>query len=146
VRVCCLQRVTQQATNIPDQCVYTISLDIVQSLDSLLDLVLVGTKIDNEDKGVVVLNLLHGALGGQGVAQDLELVKTSWAWDRSSGILWLASKSQGLWAEEVDVCADLLGDLGVDALLDSLGCGGSLGYWLVICTTNNINSTTGEHT
>ena len=46
-------------------------VDIVQLLDSGLDLVLVGLDVADEDEGVVVLDLLHGGLGGQGVLDDV---------------------------------------------------------------------------
>ena len=46
----------------PDEGVDLGSLNIVQLLNSLLDLTLVRLDVDNEDKGVVLLNLLHGRL------------------------------------------------------------------------------------
>ena len=46
-------------------------VDIVQLLDGGLDLVLVGLDVADEDEGVVVLDLLHGGLGGQGVLDDV---------------------------------------------------------------------------
>lgn len=45
-------------------------VDVVQSLNSLLDLVLVGAKIYDKNECVVVLDVLHGALSGKGVLQN----------------------------------------------------------------------------
>ena len=45
-------------------------VDVVQLLDSRLDLVLVGLDVADEDQGVVVLDLLHGRLSGQRVLDD----------------------------------------------------------------------------
>merc|ERR1711964_581612 len=50
-------------------------VNIVELLQSLLDLTLVGTDIDDEDESVVLLNLLHGALGVERVDDDLVLIE-----------------------------------------------------------------------
>merc|ERR1719222_1098144 len=47
------------------QCVHLRDIDVVKLLDSRLDLVLVSFDVADEDQGVVVLDLLHGGLGGQ---------------------------------------------------------------------------------
>lgn len=44
----------------PDESVDLCGLDIIQLLDGVLDLTLVGLDIHDEDQGVVFLNLLHG--------------------------------------------------------------------------------------
>lgn len=43
----------------PDQGVNLLRLDIVHALHGILNLFLVGLKVNNEYQGVVVLNLLH---------------------------------------------------------------------------------------
>jgi len=58
-------------------------VNVIQLLQCLLDLSLVGPDIDNEDQGVVLLNLLHGALGVQGVDDDLVLIE---AWLMGNGL------------------------------------------------------------
>lgn len=54
-----------------DQSPDLLGLDIVQSLDSGLDLALVALAVDDEDKGVDLLNLLHGGLRVQGEENGL---------------------------------------------------------------------------
>lgn len=50
-------------------------VDVVQFLYGILNLMFVGTDINNEDKGVVIFDVLHGALSGEGVLQD-RILKT----------------------------------------------------------------------
>ena len=57
-----------------DEGVHLPRLDLVKVLHSLLDLPLVRGQINNEHKGVVVLNLLHGTLSGEGEFDDGELI------------------------------------------------------------------------
>ena len=45
--------------NSPDEGVDLSGLDVVQLLDSVLDLTLVVPDVNNEDKSVVLLDLLH---------------------------------------------------------------------------------------
>jgi hypothetical protein len=68
---------------LPDQSIDLLALNVVQLEDSILnlhtflridntakqmrDLALVGKGVHNENQGVVILNLLHGRLGGQRV-------------------------------------------------------------------------------
>jgi hypothetical protein len=47
---------------IPKQGVDLLNLDTVQTLNSRLDLGLVGALVNDEDQGVVILNLLHRRL------------------------------------------------------------------------------------
>jgi hypothetical protein len=56
---------------LPDEGVELDGLDVVKSLESGLDLALVGLDVDDEDKGVVLLDHLHGALGVERVNDDL---------------------------------------------------------------------------
>ena len=55
----------------PDEGIDLGDVDVVQLLDGGLDLVLVGLDVADEDQGVVVLDLLHGGLGRQGVLDDV---------------------------------------------------------------------------
>jgi hypothetical protein len=61
--------------NIPDKGVDLDSVDIVELLQRLLDLSLICLDIDNEDQGVVLLNLLHGTLSVKRVDDDLVLIE-----------------------------------------------------------------------
>merc|ERR1712093_485728 len=80
--------------------------------------------------GGVVVHLLHGALGGQGVPEDAELVELVRAGNRPPGVLGVAGKAEGLRAEEVHIRPDLADTLGGalrDGLLELGGLGPSLG-------------------
>ena len=48
-------------------------LESVQGLDRLLDLVLVGAGIDNENNRVLLLDLVHRAFGRQGILDNVEV-------------------------------------------------------------------------
>lgn len=56
--------------------------------------------IDDEDEGVVLLHLLHGALSVERVNDDLVLIKTGLVRDRLSGVLGRSGEHQGLGAVE----------------------------------------------
>ena len=58
-----------------DLCAHLLNIDVVEFLNGLLDLVLVGLDIDDEDERVVVLDLLHRGLGRQRVLDDRECVQ-----------------------------------------------------------------------
>ena len=55
---------------VPDECVDFGDIDVVQLLDGVLDLVLVGLDVNDEHQCVVVLDLLHGRLRRQGELDD----------------------------------------------------------------------------
>ncbi len=57
-----------------DEGVNLDGLDLVESVDGALDLGLGGLRVDEEGEGVVFLNLLHGHVSDEGVADDAELV------------------------------------------------------------------------
>ena len=78
---------------------------------------LVGLDVDNEYKGVVLLNLLHGALGVERVDDDLVLIKAGLVLNRDSGVFWLAGKLESLGSVEGCRKTDLADLLGVN--LDS---------------------------
>lgn len=62
--------------NLPDQGVDLDCVDIVQLLQSLLNLSLVGLHVDDEYECVVLLDLLHSALGVEWVNNDLVGIKS----------------------------------------------------------------------
>lgn len=55
-------------------------------MDGSLDVMLVGLLVNNEDKGVVVFDLLHGALGGVWSLDDSEAIELVSGWSRLAGI------------------------------------------------------------
>jgi hypothetical protein len=95
--------------NIPDKSVDLDGVNIVQLLKSLLDLALVGLDVDNEDEGVVLLNLLHGGLGVQGVQNNLVEVQSGAVVDRHAGVLGGPRQLEGLGAVESGRGVDLAG-------------------------------------
>jgi len=71
---------THQGVNLGD-------VDVVQLLDSALDLMLVGLDVTDEDQGVVILNLLHSWLSGKGVLNDVVSVHLVPLGGRLPGVL-----------------------------------------------------------
>lgn len=112
----------------PDEGVDLDGINIVHLLDGILDLALVRLDVDNEDEGVVLLDLLHGGLGVQGVNDDPVLVEPRSMVDGLAGVFGLARELEGLGAVESDRGADLLVDVGVRTLEGRLlRVGGLLG-------------------
>lgn len=65
---------------------------VVLLLESGGDLALVGLDVDDEDEGVVLLNLLHGRLGVEGVDKDLAGVEAGLRRNRLAGVLGRAAR------------------------------------------------------
>lgn len=99
---------------LPDEGVDLDGVDVVELLKSLLDLSLVGLGVDDEDKGVVLLNLLHGALGVERVDDDLVLVETGLMGHTLAGVLGRARELEGLGAVEGGRKANLADLVRVD--------------------------------
>ena len=93
--------------NLPDQSVDLDGVNVVELLEGKLDLGLVGLDIDDEDEGVVLLHLLHGALGVERVDDNLVLIETGLRGDRLAGVLGGARDDQGLGAVERGAVSDL---------------------------------------
>ena len=119
--------IAQQETNTPDQGVDLGGLDVVELLDGVLDVPLVGLQVDDENKGVVVLNLLHGTLSVERVVDGSELVESGQVGDRLSGVFRSSGKSEGLGSVEGDGCSDLSERVGRSALESGLLSGFRLG-------------------
>ena len=68
---------------------------------------LVGLDVADEDKGVVVLDLLHGRLGGQRVLDDVVGIHAVPAWGRLARVLGSPGGSEGLWPIELYTGSDL---------------------------------------
>lgn len=77
---------------------------------------LVGLGVDDEDKGVVLLNLLHGALGVERVDDDLVLVEAGLMGNTLAGELGSARELEGLGAVEGRRKTDLADLVRVDLL------------------------------
>ena len=83
------------------------SLDVVQTKYSVGDLLLCGLDVAEEDEGIVVLDLLHGSLSGQGRNDDTELIHLVASGIRLDRVLGLLFKLSSLGSEEVNVPSDL---------------------------------------
>jgi hypothetical protein len=105
---------TVEGVIIPDEGVDLDGVNVVQLLKSLLDLALVGLDIDDEDEGVVLLDLLHGALGVEGVQDDVVGIHAGVTGDRDTGVLGGPRELQGLGAVEGGRGADLAGLVELD--------------------------------
>lgn len=90
-----------------DEGVDTHGINVVHLLDGDLDLRLGGPLVHEEHKRVVLLNLLHGRLGGQRRLDDGELVHPRAAGHGLARVHGLAGKRQGLGAVERACCPDL---------------------------------------
>merc|ERR1719222_111898 len=98
------------------QCVHLRDIDVVQLLDSRLDLVLISLDIADEDQGVVVLDLLHGGLGGQGVLDDVVSIHAVPAGSRLARVLGGSGRPEGLRPVELNAGPDLLDPGAMDTL------------------------------
>lgn len=92
---------------IPDEGVDLDGVDVVELLQGVLDLSLVGLDVDDEDEGVVLLDLLHGALSVERVDDDLVLIETGLVVDGLARVLGVASQRQGLGLAEGGRSPDL---------------------------------------
>lgn len=99
-----------------DQSVDLLNVNLVQLLDSSLDLVLVSLQANLENQGVTVLNLLDGSLRGNWGLNDLVGVHSVVVWNGLSGVERSLWSLQGLWQSELGRSSDLDGLLRVGTL------------------------------
>lgn len=114
-----------QATG-SDEGVDPVALNVVKVLDGGLDLPLVRLDVNDEHKGVGVLDELHGGLSSEGVLNDRELVKCVFLGSGAGCVLGLALQREGLRAIEVGLGVDPGALLG-HTLLQTLGHSGCFG-------------------
>lgn len=107
-------RVLVSNGRLPDEGVDLDGVNVVELLEGKLDLGLVGLDIDDEDQGVLLLNLLQGTLGIERVDDDLVLVEAGSMGDRLARVLGGARELEGLGEVEGGRGADLGLLLGVD--------------------------------
>ena len=130
----------------PDERVDLSGLDLVHATHSLFDVALVGAAVNDEDQGVVVLDLLHGRLSSERVLEDGVLVELVDTGDGAARVLGVAQQTERLGAVELGLVplldvgmssgalrqrlGGLLGRL-LDALssLGSPGISGMVGQW-----------------
>jgi hypothetical protein len=111
-----LQTLTQRG-GIPDEGVDLDRVNVVELLQGLLDLSLVGQSVDDENQGVVLLDLLHGALGVERVDDDLVGIEMGLRGDRLARVLGLTRELEGLGPVEGRRETDLADLVGVDLVL-----------------------------
>ena len=107
----------------PDQGVDLDGVNVIELLQGQLDLGLVGLDIDDEDEGVLLLDLLEGALGVERVDDDLVLIEAGRVGDRLARVLGGARQDEGLGAVEGGRLADLGGLVRVDLQRNGQFCG-----------------------
>jgi len=77
---------------------------------------LVSFDVTDEDKGVIVLDLLHSRLGGQGVLDDVVGIHAVPAGGGLAGVLGSPGGPEGLWPVELHTGSDLLDPGAVNSL------------------------------
>ena len=60
---------------VPNEGIDFLGLNVIHLLDSIFDLLLVSTNVNNENQGVVVFDLLHCRLCGEWVLEDSVVVQ-----------------------------------------------------------------------
>ena len=95
------------------------TFNVVEFLDSRLDLTLVGLNIYNEHKSIAVLNEFHGRFRRQGVLDDGILVDSRLLWGTAANILGLALQRLSLGPVKVNLCVNTSSLFG-NALLERL--------------------------
>lgn len=120
-----------------DQGVDLEAVNVVKLLEGKLDLSLVGLDVNDEDEGVVLLHLLHGALSVERVDDNLVLIETRLVGDRSTRVLGSTAGDQGLGAVEGGAVASLDLLVGVGALESGLG---SLSGLVASCSQKSISN------
>ena len=78
-----------------------LDVDLVHLLDGGTDLWLVGVDVNNKHQGVVVLDLLHGGLSGEGVLDDVVSVHPVPAGGRLAWVLRSPGWTEGLGTVEL---------------------------------------------
>ena len=92
---------------IPNKSIDLHSVDIIKFLKSQFNLTLVRLHIHDENQSVVLLDLLHRALGVEGVENDLVRIETRCMRNRLAGVLGRPGELKGLRAVEGGGSADL---------------------------------------
>lgn len=115
----------EQRQSIPDQGVDLDAVNVVELLQAGLDLGLVGADVNDEDQSVVLLHLLHCALGVKRVNDDAVSIKTGLVRNGLAHVLGRPRKDQGLGSVEgrrrasLDILARV--NLEADALVPVKG-------------------------
>jgi hypothetical protein len=109
--------------SVPDEGVDLDGVNVVQLLKSSLDLSLVRLDVHDEHQGVVLLDLLHGALRVQGIEDDLVGVEARKVRDGLAGVLGGPGQLKSLGAVEGGGGADLASLVRLDVSKNILAWG-----------------------
>jgi len=104
-----------------DEGVDFLDVDFVDFFASSLDHFLVGLLVDDEDEGVVVLDVLDGGLRAQGVLDHGELIEGVLLLHSSQDVLGVSLLSESSGSLESNLGPDLSLSHGVGSLLDGVG-------------------------
>lgn len=99
--------------DIPDQRINLHAIDIIQLLQSLLDLPLVRLDIANKHQRIVLLDFLHRAFGIQRVDDDFVVIQASLMRDGFARVFGRAGELERLGSVEGGCEADFTGFLRV---------------------------------
>lgn len=105
-----------------DECVDLFAFDIVQLLNSSLDLTLVGLNVNNKDERVAILNQFHAGFGRQRVLDDGVFVDRALLWYNGAHIFGFAGVLQSFGLVKVHLGVDARALFG-NALFEGLGNG-----------------------
>ena len=103
------------------KCVHSLDLDIVQILAGFLDLRLIGSAVNDENKSVIVFNSLNGAFSTQRMLDNGILVPCMLFWTTTLVVLWFAVQLESSRASECDFGPDLVLLLLVSSFLQRGG-------------------------
>ena len=78
--------------DLPNEGVDLGGLDVVELLHRVLDLALVCADVSNEDKGVVLLDLLHRTFRIQRMEDDFLGIEARCMWDTLAWVFWRAGE------------------------------------------------------
>jgi hypothetical protein len=93
-----------------------LSLNIIETLDGILNLVLVGLNVNEEGQGVVFLNLLHSSLGVKRLTDNTILIHTRSMGNRLTSVLGGTVQNQSLGDMEMGGSTNLTDSLTMDTL------------------------------
>lgn len=108
---------------IPNESVHLDSVNIVELLDGLLDVMLAGTDITDKDERIMIFNLAHGRFSVKGELQDGKLIQPSFLGDSLTGVLGGTGELEGLGEVETGAGVDLADGLGLGSTDDGLAGG-----------------------
>ena len=99
-RLLSFSSVGKEQNNIPDKRIDLYNINIIQLLQRILDLPLIGLDIDNEDERIILLNFLHGAFGVQGMHNDFVVVESRLVWNRLAWVSRVSCQPESLGSVE----------------------------------------------